>query len=170
MSPPSLHAGAPYEYAAVAPPGARLVFAAGACPLNDAGEVVAPGDYELQARAAVENLRVALEAAGSGFEQVLKTTVYVASSDRAQLVRVWRVVEESFAPARPPSTLLGVAALGYPGQLVEIEAVGAQRRDLAGQIRDAAVAPEAQQAFGFAQSTVSRLPSSKRVQVRPPFR
>jgi len=55
---------------------------------------------------------------------VLKTTVYVASSDRAQLVRVWRVVEESFAPARPPSTLLGVAALGYPGQLVEVEAVG----------------------------------------------
>ena len=55
---------------------------------------------------------------------MLKSTVYVASSDRAQLVRVWRVVEESFAPARPPSTLLGVAVLGYPGQLVEIEAVG----------------------------------------------
>jgi enamine deaminase RidA (YjgF/YER057c/UK114 family) len=123
MSPPSLHAEAPYEYAAVAPPGARLVFTAGACPLNDAGEVIGPGDYELQARAAVENLRIALEAAGSGFEQVLKTTVYVASSDRAQLVRVWRAVEEGFAPARPPSTLIGVAVLGYPGQLVEIEAV-----------------------------------------------
>jgi enamine deaminase RidA (YjgF/YER057c/UK114 family) len=100
------------------------VFVAGACPLNDAGEVLAPGDHELQARAALENLRVALEAAGSAFDQVLKTTVYVASSDRAQLVRVWRVVEEGFAPARPPSTLLGVAALGYAGQLVEIEAVG----------------------------------------------
>ena len=123
VSPPSLHAGAPYEYTALAPPGARLVFAAGACPLNDVGDVLTPADYELQARAAIENLRIALEAAGSGFEQVLKTTVYVASSDRAQLVRVWRVVEESFAPARPPSTLLGVAVLGYPGQLVEIEAV-----------------------------------------------
>jgi enamine deaminase RidA (YjgF/YER057c/UK114 family) len=123
VSPPSLHTDAPYDYAALAPQGAKLVFAAGACPLNDAGEVVGPGDYELQARAALENLRVALEAAGSGFEQVLKTTVYVASPDRAQLVRVWAVVEESFAPARPPSTLLGVAALGYPGQLVEIEAV-----------------------------------------------
>jgi enamine deaminase RidA (YjgF/YER057c/UK114 family) len=123
VSPPILHAGAPYEYAALAPPGARLVFAAGACPLNDAGEVVGPGDYEVQARAAIENLLLALEAAGSGFGRVLKTTIYVASSDRAQLVRVWRVVEESFAPARPPSTLLGVAALGYPGQLVEIEAV-----------------------------------------------
>lgn len=100
------------------------MFAAGACPLNDAGEVVAPGDYEAQARMSIDNLQVALEAAGSSLEQVLKSTVYVASPDRAQLVRVWRVVEESFAPARPPSTLLGVAALGYPGQLVEIEAVG----------------------------------------------
>jgi enamine deaminase RidA (YjgF/YER057c/UK114 family) len=124
VSPAALHSGAPYEYAALAPSGARLVFAAGACPLNDAGEVLAPGDYELQARAALDNLRVALAAAGSGFEQVLKTTVYVASPDRAQLVRVWRLVEEGFAPARPPSTLLGVAVLGYPGQLVEIEAVG----------------------------------------------
>jgi enamine deaminase RidA (YjgF/YER057c/UK114 family) len=123
VSPPSLHAGAPYEYAAVAPPAARLIFAAGACPLNDAGEVLAPGDYEVQARAAVENLRIALEAAGSRFEHVLKTTVYVASSDRAQLVRAWGVVEASFAPANPPSTLLGVAALGYEGQLVEIDAV-----------------------------------------------
>jgi enamine deaminase RidA (YjgF/YER057c/UK114 family) len=124
VSPPSLYAAAPYEYAAIAPAGARLVFAAGACPLNDAGEVVAPGDYEGQTRAALENMRVALEAAGSGFERVLKTTVYVASADRAQLVRVWAVVEDSFAPARPPSTLLGVAALGYAGQLVEIEAIG----------------------------------------------
>jgi enamine deaminase RidA (YjgF/YER057c/UK114 family) len=32
-------------------------------------------------------------------------------------------VEDTFAPSRPPSTLLGVAVLGYPGQLVEIEAV-----------------------------------------------
>jgi enamine deaminase RidA (YjgF/YER057c/UK114 family) len=124
VSPPSLHAGAPYEYAALAPPGARFVFTAGACPLNDAGEVIGLGDYELQVRAAIDNLRVALEASGSGFEQVLKTTVYVASPDRAQLVRVWRVVEEALAPSRPPSTLLGVAALGYEGQLVEIEAVG----------------------------------------------
>lgn len=124
VSPPSLFDGAAYEYAAVAPPGARLVFAAGACPLNDAGEVVGPGDYEIQARAALENLTLALEAAGSGLEQVIKTTIYVASSDRAQLLRAWGVVERSFAPARPPSTLLGVAALGYAGQLVEIEAVG----------------------------------------------
>jgi len=122
-SPPGLYAGAPYEYAAVAPEGARLVFAAGACPLDETGAVVAHGDLEGQARGVLDNLRTALEAAGSSIEQVLKTTVYVASGDRADLVRVWQVVEAGFAPARPPSTLLGVAALGYEGQLVEVEAI-----------------------------------------------
>jgi len=119
----SLFPGAPYEYTTVVPEGARLVFAAGACPLDEAGAVVAPGDFEGQARAALENLRTALEAAGSSLERVVKSTVYVASPDRADLVRAWNVVETEFAPARPPSTLLGVAALGYDGQLVEIEAV-----------------------------------------------
>ena len=99
------------------------MFAAGACPLDEAGEVVAPGDYEEQARVAVSNLEAALEEAGSGLDRVLKSTVYVSSADRAQLVRVWSVIEDGFATARPPSTLLGVAALGYEGQLVEIEAV-----------------------------------------------
>ena len=122
ISAPELYAAAPYEYAAVAERGA-LVFAAGACPLDGAGTVVAPGDYEEQMRQALANLRVALEAAGSSFDRVLKTTVYVVAADGDELVRSWRVVESAFAPARPPSTLLGVARLGYPGQLVEIEAV-----------------------------------------------
>jgi len=97
--------------------------AAGACPLNADGEIVALGDYDEQARVALQNLEAALAEAGSGLDRVLKSTVYVSSADRAQLVRVWSVIEEGFAPARPPSTLLGVAALGYDGQLVEIEAV-----------------------------------------------
>ena len=123
VSSPSLYGGAPYEYAAVTPEGARLVFAAGACPLDEAGEVVAPGDYEEQARVALANLETALRAAGSGLDRVLRSTVYVTSAEREHLVHVWSVVEAGFAPARPPSTLVGVAALGYEGQLVEIEAV-----------------------------------------------
>jgi enamine deaminase RidA (YjgF/YER057c/UK114 family) len=122
VSPPTLYPGAPYEYAAVAPAG-TLVFTAGACPLDSAGRVVAPGDYEGQSRQALENLRAALVAAGSDFERTLKTTIYVVARDRSDLVRVWNVVEQRFAPARPPSTLLGVNLLGYEDQLVEIEAI-----------------------------------------------
>jgi len=112
----------PYDYATVAPAGG-LVFTAGACPLDAAGTVVAPGDLEAQARQALDNLEVTLSAAGSSLSDVLKTTVYVAASDRSELVRVWTVVEERFGAARPPSTLLGVHLLGFRDQLVEIEAV-----------------------------------------------
>jgi enamine deaminase RidA (YjgF/YER057c/UK114 family) len=122
VRPARLFAGAPYDYAAVAPQGG-LVFTAGACPLDGDGRIVAPGDCAAQARQALANLFAALAAAGSGPRAVLKTTIYVASSDRADLVSVWDEVAAAFAPARPPATLLGVAALGYADQLVEIEAV-----------------------------------------------
>lgn len=115
-------APAPYEYAARA---CGLVFTAGACPLDDDGDTVAPGDFGAQATRVVENLRVVLAAAGATFEDVLKTTIYVASSERADLVTVWNVVRDAFGERVPPSTLLGVAVLGYPEQLCEVEAVAA---------------------------------------------
>jgi enamine deaminase RidA (YjgF/YER057c/UK114 family) len=117
-----LFRGTPYEYFAVARDVA-LVFTAGACPLDSEGRVVAVGDHEGQARQALENLRAALAEAGSDFEHALKTTVYVVAAERGELARVWNVVEDAFGRARPPSTLLGVALLGYPDQLVEIEAI-----------------------------------------------
>jgi enamine deaminase RidA (YjgF/YER057c/UK114 family) len=117
-----LFRGTPYDYFAVAREGS-LVFTAGACPLDAEGRVVAVGDHEGQARQALANLRAALAEAGSSFEHVVKSTVYVVAADRSELVRTWNIVEETFAPAMPPSTLLGVSLLGYPDQLVEIEAV-----------------------------------------------
>jgi enamine deaminase RidA (YjgF/YER057c/UK114 family) len=124
LSPPELYEGVPYSYVAVAPAGAT-VFTAGACPVDADGKVVAAGDAAGQTERALDNLIVALRAAGCGLQDVLKTTVYVASSDRADLLAAWAVVEERFGSDGPPSTLLGVAALGFDGQLVEIEAVAA---------------------------------------------
>ena len=86
-----LYPGAPYAYAAVAPPGS-LIFTAGACPINADGDVTAPGDYAAQARHAIANLRTALAAAGADLSDVLKSTVYVASADQADLLSAWEVV------------------------------------------------------------------------------
>ena len=118
---------APYAYAAVAPQGARLVFTAGACPLDAAGETVAPGDLAGQAEQVMQNLRIALREAGADLGDVLKTTVYVATTRREDLVTAWDVVRRHFADHEAPSTLLGVCVLGYPDQLVEVEAVAAVR-------------------------------------------
>ena len=115
-----------YAYASVTPPG-RLVFTAGACPLGDDGAVVSPGDVAAQARRVMANLEEALGAAGVGLDDVAKTTVYVASSSRDDLVTAWQVVRAAFGDHEAPSTLLGVAVLGYPDQLVEVEAVAVGR-------------------------------------------
>lgn len=116
-------ANVPYDYAAIAPAGATL-FTAGACPLDGDGTVVAPGDHRAQAEKAVENLLTVLDRHGAGPEHLVKTTVYVLG-DRRSLVAVWDVVVGRLEPHRPPSTLLGVAALGYEDQLVEIDAIAA---------------------------------------------
>jgi enamine deaminase RidA (YjgF/YER057c/UK114 family) len=116
----------PYSYVAVAPDGGT-VFTAGACPIDADGRIVEPGDVPGQTRRTLDNLAVALRAAGCGFGDILKTTVYVASADRSDLLAAWAVVESEFGSDGPPSTLLGVAALGFDGQLVEIEAVAASR-------------------------------------------
>ena len=71
----------------------------------------------------MDNLRTALEAAGAGLGDVLKTTVYVATSDRADLRAAWTVVRDAFGDHDAPSTLVGVTLLGYDDQLVEVEAV-----------------------------------------------
>lgn len=56
---------------------------------------------------------------------VVETTVYVATSDRADLTTAWEIVARWFGEHDAPSTLLGVAVLGYPDQLVEVEAIAA---------------------------------------------
>jgi enamine deaminase RidA (YjgF/YER057c/UK114 family) len=117
-----LYAGVPYAYASVAAPGS-VIFTAGACPLDENGQVVGGGDIPAQASLAVANLRTALAEAGATFEDVLKTTVFVATTQQADLVAAWEVVEAAFGEHDAPSTLLGVTVLGYNDQLVEIEAV-----------------------------------------------
>jgi enamine deaminase RidA (YjgF/YER057c/UK114 family) len=122
IHPAALFQDVPYDYARVASAG-RLVFTAGACPLDKAGRVVAPGDLEAQTRQTLDNLLAVLAQAGVGPESLLKTTVYVVAEEQSDLVRAWDVVANGLGDGHPPSTLLGVSALGYPGQLVEIEAV-----------------------------------------------
>ncbi|MFD8012872.1 RidA family protein [Streptomyces sp. NPDC058955] len=116
---------AEYAYAATAPAEARLIFLAGACPLDAEGATVAVGDVAGQAAACVENLRTALKDAGAGLADVISTRVLVATTRQEDLVAAWQVVRDAFGAHDVPSTLMGVTVLGYHDQLVEIEAVAA---------------------------------------------
>jgi len=116
---------APYAYAAVAERPSRWVFTAGACPLDEHGAIVAVGNVAGQSEQVMANLRIALAAAGAQLTDVVKSTVYVATGRQEDLLVAWEVVHRHFADHEAPSTLLGVGALGYRDQLVEVEAVAA---------------------------------------------
>lgn len=73
----------------------------------------------------MENLVIALNAAGADLDDVVSTRVLVASCNQSDLVAAWEVVRAAFGAHDAPSTLMGVTVLGYPDQLVEIEAVAA---------------------------------------------
>jgi enamine deaminase RidA (YjgF/YER057c/UK114 family) len=103
-----------------------LVYLAGQCPLQPSGELAA-GGLEGQTAQVITNILTALKSAGATPEDVVRTVIYVASPEREQLSAVWTQLNASpLAPAfTTASTLLGVAQLGFPGQLVEIDVTAA---------------------------------------------
>ena len=121
LNAPGLSDSPGYSHAVVAS-GGRLVTTAGAVPLDAGGNLVGHEDYAAQTQQVLDNLTLALAAAGADGGDVLKTTVYVVTEARSDLSEVWRVVQESEVAAAA-STLLGVSLLGYEGQLVEVEAI-----------------------------------------------
>lgn len=105
-------------------PGIRygnLVFTAGAVGTDPDGRI--PPDIRLQTRNVMENLRAVLEAAGSGFDHVLKTTVYL--TDIADFAAMNEVYRSYFSGDLPARTTVAVAALARPDLRVEIEMVAA---------------------------------------------
>jgi enamine deaminase RidA (YjgF/YER057c/UK114 family) len=121
---PELAAPPGYAHAVVSE-GGRLVHCAGAVPIDEDGAVV-DGGVAGQTLQCLANLRSQLAAAGAAFGDVVQARIYVASTDRNELVNAWRVVEETPVGASA-CTLLGVTVLGYPGQLVEIEVTAVVR-------------------------------------------
>ena len=120
---PSLFPPPRYSHASVVEAGTRLAFLAGSVPLDADGKLVGEGDPVRQARQVLVNLEEQLRAIGSDLAHVVATDVYVVSSETSVLSAVWEVVESSGLSVGPhSSTLLGVACLGYAGQLVEITA------------------------------------------------
>ncbi|MEF3118311.1 RidA family protein [Streptomyces chrestomyceticus] len=119
-----------YSHAAVVEAGERLVFSAGAVPLDADGTLVGPDDRPAQTRQVLANLAAQLETAGSGLDQVIASTVYVVGSAPEDLSAVWDEIRASALSTGPhTSTLVGVTVLGYPGQLVEVTATGVVREE-----------------------------------------
>ena len=97
-----------------------FVFTAGQIPLIPGASTLREGGIEAQTRQSTNHIKGVLEAAGSGMDKVVKTTVFLADiNDFA----AFNAVYSEFFPVDPPARST-VQAGGLPvGALVEIEAV-----------------------------------------------
>jgi len=125
QNPPGLHTPPGYHHVTVTE-ARRTVYLAGQCPLAADGSLV-DGGVLAQTDQVVANTAAALAFAGAGPADVVRTVIYVATDDRETLSAVWDrlTASEIGAAFSSASTLLGVAQLGYPGQLVELDVTAA---------------------------------------------
>jgi 2-iminobutanoate/2-iminopropanoate deaminase len=109
----------PYSQAVVA---GDLVFASGQTPLDPhTGELVA-GDIPAQTAQVIRNLQAVLEAAGSGLDHVLKTTVFLA--DMNDFAAMNEAYGRFFTHEPPARTTIQAARLPRDAR-VEIEMIAA---------------------------------------------
>ena len=101
----------------------NLVFCSGQIGLDPSTGELVPGGVTEQADRALRNLGAVLDAAGMGYAQVVKSTVFLVDfADFPPLNEVYR----KFFPDPPPArSTIGVAALPK-GARVEIEVVAAR--------------------------------------------
>lgn len=95
-----------------------FVFASGQLGLDPATGNLVDGGVEAETRQALLNAKAILEAAGSGLEKVVKTTVFLR--DIADFARMNAVYAEFFPSEPPARSAFQVAALPK-GAAVEIE-------------------------------------------------
>jgi len=107
----------PYEQAIKAN---GFVYTAGQIGLEPASGELVGGGVEEQARRVLDNVTAVLEAAGSSWSQVVKTTIYL--NDMADFAAVNAVYEGYLGSAKPARTTVAVAGLPK-GALVEVDVV-----------------------------------------------
>ena len=98
-----------------------FVYVSGIVPVDGDGQLVGGDDVVAQVRQVFKNMRVVLAAAGSGFEHVVKVTLFLTDIDDRP--RINPVRQEIFGATRPASTLVEVPRLAVDGAKVEIECV-----------------------------------------------
>jgi reactive intermediate/imine deaminase len=100
----------------------KPIFLAGTAAVGPVGKLVGEGDVRTQTRVTLENLKVAVTAAGGTLDDVVKTTVYLGDvRDYAGMNEVYR----TYFPEGPPARATLITGFVVPGLLVEIEAIAA---------------------------------------------
>lgn len=98
----------------------RFVSVGGTAPIGADGKITAPGDAAGQTRRCLEIIKTALEKAGAGLKDVVRTRIMLKRIEDWEAAA--RVHGAYFKDIRPASTIVQVAGFIEPEWMVEIEA------------------------------------------------
>ncbi|WP_117213805.1 RidA family protein [Allorhizocola rhizosphaerae] len=112
-----------FTHVAVVPPGATTVYIGGQNAVDREGGLVGDGDAAEQTRKVMENLHVALAAAGATVHDLVMMTILVV--DGVDLTEAYGVAATALQGAAAPVTVMRVAGLAVPGALIEVSAIAA---------------------------------------------
>jgi reactive intermediate/imine deaminase len=99
------------------------IYISGQVALDDAGNVVGPGDIVAQTRQAVRNIEAVLASQGATLRDVVKITVFMTQRTPGMVQAYDKTMGEFFPDNCPASTLVEVKSLVLRELMVEIESV-----------------------------------------------
>lgn len=103
----------------------NTIYVSGQGAIAEDGTLVGHGDVVAQTRKVLDNMTLALAAAGATLDDVVKVTVYLAHVDDRPKVN--EVRKEYFKGNKPASTLIEISRFAIEGMLIEIEAIAVVR-------------------------------------------
>ena len=118
LNPPALHPAPGFSHVAIAE-GGKVVHFAGQVALAPDFSLLAE-DLHGQTAAAMGNLKVAMDAAGVGWDDIVRRTIY--TTEPTEYETITKAIDEVTGGAdHPAQTIVGITGLAVPGLLIEIE-------------------------------------------------
>jgi enamine deaminase RidA (YjgF/YER057c/UK114 family) len=123
IRPEGLVQSSAFSHVAVVPPGATTVYIGGQNAVDGDGKLVGGADPAAQTKKVMENLVIALDAAGATVHDLVQVSILFV--DGVDLNAAYPVAAAALDGAAPLVVAARVAGLGVPGTLLEVSAVAA---------------------------------------------
>lgn len=119
INPDGIHPAPGFSHVTIAPAG-TVVYFAGQMAIAPDFSLVGGDDLGEQTRATMRNIKIAMDAAGVGWNDVVRRTIYTVHPTEFGVITA-AIEEVQGSTDHPSQTIVGITGLAIEGALIEIE-------------------------------------------------